>query len=133
VEAVTDPDRRVHLDTHVVLWLYTGDARRLGPMLRRIERSDPVISPAAMLEIQFLFEVGRVAESADRVVADVASRARVSVSDAPFVEVVRHATEQTWTRDPFDRLIVGAALADDAPLLTSDSAMHEHCRLAMRR
>jgi PIN domain nuclease of toxin-antitoxin system len=35
-----------------------------------------------------------------------------------------------WTRDPFDRVIVAHALADDLPLLTRDERIRRHCPLA---
>jgi len=34
--------------------------------------------------------------------------------------------EQTWTRDPFDRLIVSQARLADVPLLTRDRTIHTH-------
>jgi PIN domain nuclease of toxin-antitoxin system len=32
-------DAVIHLDTHVVAWLWAGEARRLRPVRRRIERA----------------------------------------------------------------------------------------------
>ncbi len=40
--------------------------------------------------------------------------------------VVAHARAQTWTRDPFDRLIVGQAAAGDAQLVTRDAEIRAH-------
>ena len=34
------------------------------------------------------------------------------------------AAEETWTRDPFDRVIVAQARLRGAPLLTKDRAIH---------
>jgi PIN domain nuclease of toxin-antitoxin system len=33
---------------------------------------------------------------------------------------------QSWTRDPFDRLIVANALANDAPLITKDEEIRRN-------
>ena len=52
------------------------------------------------------------------------------VSKAPLFEVMEQALALTWTRDPFDRLIVGNALADGAVLLTRDRVILERCRSA---
>jgi PIN domain nuclease of toxin-antitoxin system len=39
--------------------------------------------------------------------------------------------QQHWTRDPFDRLLVGHALARGAPLLTKDRLIRRHFRQAI--
>lgn len=44
--------------------------------------------------------------------------------------IVAAASGLTWTRDPFDRLIVGHAQADEATLLTADRSIRQHCRFA---
>ena len=33
---------------------------------------------------------------------------------------------ESWTRDPFDRMIVAQAALREAPLLTKDRVLHEH-------
>jgi PIN domain nuclease of toxin-antitoxin system len=44
--------------------------------------------------------------------------------------VVAGAAQVGWTRDPFDRLIVGQALLDGARLITGDATIRRHCRTA---
>jgi len=34
--------------------------------------------------------------------------------------------EKDWTRDPFDRIIVGNAAAENAVLITKDNSILEH-------
>ena len=53
------------------------------------------------------------------------------VSSAPFHRVVAATAKLDWTRDPFDRLIVGQALADAARLVTRDRAIRGHYRGAL--
>lgn len=43
-----------------------------------------------------------------------------------LASVVGAALEQTWTRDPFDRLIVAQAAHGKASLLTADSNILSH-------
>jgi len=43
--------------------------------------------------------------------------------DLPFDRVVSAALEQSWTRDPFHRLIVAQAAVRGAPLLTRDEQL----------
>jgi PIN domain nuclease of toxin-antitoxin system len=123
----------IHLDTHVVVWLYLGDRKRLRPAWKTLEDSDLVISPIVSLELQYLFEVGRTTEPAETVVSDLLERIGLRMSEAPFPRVVQHALLQNWTRDPFDRLIVGNALVENLPLLTFDDTIRAHCSLAFWR
>ena len=58
--------------------------------------------------------------------ADLAGLTGLVLSNAPFAAVVNQARALTWTRDPFDRLIAGAALADGAGLVTADRQILEN-------
>lgn len=52
----------IHLDTHVVVWLRAGDTKRLRPVSRLIG-GEVAVSPFVVLELQALFEVGRIRET----------------------------------------------------------------------
>ena len=43
-----------------------------------------------------------------------------------FQHVITLALQQTWTRDPFDRIIVGQAALQQRTLVTKDHAMRGH-------
>ena len=79
----------------------------------------------AVLELQYLFEVGRSSEPAAEVVEALRDEIGLQVCDQPFARVVQAALAQSWTRDPFDRLIVGQAALGEAPLLTKDRTIHD--------
>ena len=49
----------------------------------------------------------------------------------PTASIVGAALLQTWTRDPFDRLITANAAAAAAVLVTRDRAMRRHYRRAL--
>jgi len=118
----------LHLDTHVVAWLFAQDERRLrGPARDRLEAAGTLaVSPMVVLELQYLHEIGRTTLPADRVIRELQAHVGLSVSEEPFPRVIAAACEQTWTRDPFDRLIVGQAIAEEATLLTADRTILEH-------
>lgn len=121
-----------HLDTHVVVWLYAGAVEKIPGVVRdRLETDELLISPAVVLELQYLFEIRRVTEPASAVVTDLEGRLGLRVSDTPFHDVVAVAVGLTWTRDPFDRLIVAQALAERAPLVTADSSIRKHFEAAV--
>ncbi len=116
----------IYLDTHVVAWLYgTGAGALSQPAAALIEASEDVrISPMVRLELQYLFEIGRVSEPAVTVVDALAGTAGLTVCDAAFGGVVHEAEKVTWTRDPFDRMIVAHAALHGAPLVTKDQTLH---------
>jgi PIN domain nuclease of toxin-antitoxin system len=116
-----DRSKVVHLDTHVIVWLYEGKVERLGKVARRaIESSNLVASPAAVLELEFLHEIGRLKPTATKVMTVLAADISLQICDMTFRTVVDRALQEAWGRDPFDRLIVANAKAASAPLATKD-------------
>ncbi len=113
----------IHLDTHVVVWMISGDRKRLSPVRERIESNVLVISPIVRMELSFLYEIGRIRLPPDEIVATLVDRVGLRVSNASFDEVVMEASSLSWTRDPFDRLIVANAKIDRKPLLTADQTI----------
>lgn len=118
----------IYLDTHVAAWLFAGKTDLLPPRARVwIEENDLLISPAAVLELQYLYEIRRVAEPAQAVLDALGPETGLKVCELPFSRVAEAALGLGWTRDPFDRLIVAQSIARGAPLLTGDRAIHDHC------
>ncbi len=122
----------IHLDTHVVVWLYESASQRLPQRaIDLIERERAFISPMVRLELSYLHEINRLRVSGDAILSSLANTLALAVDACPFALVVEHATRQTWTRDPFDRLIVGQALARDAPLITADQTIRANYPAAL--
>jgi PIN domain nuclease of toxin-antitoxin system len=121
VEAVT------YLDTHVVAWLYAGNVELLSETARDVvNASELVISPMVMLELRYLNEIGRLRPDAREVIADLAGRIGLRVSNPALSAIIEAALQQGWTRDPFDRLIVAEATVEEAALLTRDEVIRQH-------
>ena len=117
----------IYLDTHVAAWLFAGKAELLPARAQaRIEESDLLVSPAAVLELQYLYEIERVSEPAQAVLDALGPELGLRVCDLSFARVADAALGLGWTRDPFDRLIVAQAIARGAALLTKDRAIHDH-------
>lgn len=122
----------IHLDTHVVVWLYESAARRLSPRaIELIGRERALISPMVCLELAYLHEIDRLRVTSDAILSSLAATLGLAIDECPFALVVEHAAQQTWTRDPFDRLIVGQALARAATLVTADGTIRAHCPAAV--
>jgi PIN domain nuclease of toxin-antitoxin system len=122
----------VRLDTHVVVWLFAGEVERLSPVARdRLAVSDVTISSMVELELTYLHEIGRLTVSGAEIVSDLAERIGLIRSMIPFRAAVAAAASLTWTRDPFDRLIVADALAASSQLITKDELIQANCTLAL--
>ena len=122
----------MHLDTHVLVWLYAGARDRFPPAARaRLESGHLAVSPIVRLELQYLLEVGRVRVDPHALLVDLRRRAGVTVSATPFGDVVAAAQPLSWTRDPFDRLIAAQALVEGVPLLTAERTIRQHLALAV--
>jgi PIN domain nuclease of toxin-antitoxin system len=121
-----------YLDTHVVAWLYAGEFHKLSKAATKgIHVDAPFISPIVILELQYLYDIGRAREPAPRVVETLSRDIGLSVCDLPFAAVVEQGLHQKWIRDPFDRLIVAHAAANDAPLITRDEKIRRHYKRAV--
>jgi PIN domain nuclease of toxin-antitoxin system len=117
----------IYLDTHVVVWLYAGLLEKFSQSVRVILNENEIrISPIVRLELQYLYEIERVKEPAQSIVADLADRIGIRVCDKDFSSVISQAILLKWTRDPFDRVIVAQAALNDNILISKDQSILEH-------
>lgn len=108
------------LDTNALIWLHQGH-RRSRPLARTTSRLR--ISPASLLEIQFLVEAGRIRLRARAAVAGMVEDERWLLDDPPSGRWFEAALEAGWTRDPFDRLVVAHTRLRGWRLATGDRAL----------
>ena len=117
----------IYLDTHIVVWFYANDKQRFSSSIQLLmNQHEWRISPIVRLELQYLHEIGRINPLADTIIADLAQQAGLSICPKPFNDVIAKATQLSWTRDPFDRILVAHASLNDDILVTSDQAIHAH-------
>jgi PIN domain nuclease of toxin-antitoxin system len=122
----------IHLDTHVVAWLYAGDLRRFSPAARRRLGGEELrISPMVVLEMQYLHEVGRISEDTGVVLSDLSRKLGLAQAEGDFSSVAAAAVDLGWTRDPFDRLIVAHAALHGATLMTKDRLIRRNYHRAV--
>lgn len=115
------------LDTHVVVWLYEDPGRLIPePVRERLEADPLALSPFVRLELQYLHEVGRISVPPQAIVDELTPTLELVLTDPPSALVCHTATELSWTRDPFDRLISAHALATRTALVTKDRTIREH-------
>ncbi len=111
------------LDTHALIWL---EARH--PHAKRLAKVSTglAISPATLLEMQFLLEQGRIRLKGSVLIGDLADDERWTLDEPPAAAWFDAARALAWTRDPFDRLIVAHALFRGWKLATADAIIREH-------
>ena len=122
----------IHLDTHIVCWLYEGRAELLSAAARgAIERGRLFVSPVVELELQLLHEIGRILKGPDAVLHALTQEIGMQVTTTEYRGIVTAARALGWTRDPFDRLIVADAMLTGARLITKDRLIRAHCPAAL--
>ena len=118
----------IYIDTHIVIWLAEGLVEKLTPAASQaIESSQVEISPIVLIELEYLFEIKRIIKPPMALFEQLQSLIGLRMSDHPFPTVAQTALFETWTRDPFDRIIVGQARSDGySGLVTSDTKINEN-------
>jgi PIN domain nuclease of toxin-antitoxin system len=116
------------LDTNALIWIDTGH-RRTRQLLRR---GEPLyVSPASILELQFLHEAGKL-RLRSGTVEWVTDDDRWLVDEPPSASWFLRAADVTWTRDPFDRLLVAHAQLRRWRMATADSHVLGHLETGFR-
>ncbi len=114
------------LDTNAVIWFDRNHAR--ARKLRGAPRL--FVSPATVLELQLLEEIGRLRlRSGTRGIIESDAW---EIDEPSAIDWFARAAEESWTRDPFDRLIVAHARLRRFRLATGDSGVLEHLRPSER-
>ena len=117
----------VYLDTHVLLFALGPQKRFPKRALSLLRRASSLkLSPASVLELALLREIGRLNAAPHEFIEAVAEVFPVSVCDRPFTSVAQAAVQFSWTRDPFDRLIVAQAHVAECVLLTKDDSIRSN-------
>ena len=118
----------IYLDTHVIVWLYVDERNKLSNSAQSIisQNYDLICSPLVKLELQYLYEIGRITDSPNLILTDLTDRIGLRLCDKSFIEIINCALSITWTRDVFDRLIVANAMVNENILLSKDHKILEN-------
>ena len=119
------------LDTHFLVWILLRSSRL--DRYSWLENYQPWgVSPASLLEVQFLSEIGRIELKDSSFFEVLRADPRFMIDEPPFLALVRQALDFTWTRDPFDRLLAAHSSVRRVPLCTLDQTMRDHHKLIPR-
>lgn len=123
----------IYLDTHIVLWLYHRKGEGLSGRAQQLIEYEPaiLISPIILLELDYLHEIGRITLDSAHVFDYLYQRIDLQVCQKSFIDVVRVASQLSWTRDPFDRIITAQSAIDRNTLITKDKTIQDHYEYAV--
>ncbi|MBF0620219.1 MAG: hypothetical protein HQL19_08640, partial [Candidatus Omnitrophica bacterium] len=99
--------------------------------LKLLDHSDIKISPMVILEMQFLREAGKIELKVDTFLRDMQEELGMGLCTIDFSTIIWESVKISWTRDPFDRLVVAQAAVNGAPLVTKDRLILQHYRRAI--
>jgi PIN domain nuclease of toxin-antitoxin system len=117
----------IFLDTHAVIWLYSGQLDLFNPKsLKLINTEQVCISHIVRLEIQYLYEIKRVKFESGLIIDTLIDEIGLKFSDNNFDSIVRQALHFSFTRDPFDRIIVADASINNSKLISKDRNLKKH-------
>ena len=120
------------LDTHIVMWLHRGDLYNIPSSVQDLLQHEHLaISPMVELELAYLHETGRLRDQPEKLIAHLSDSIGLAVDDLSLARVVHEARSLSWTRDPFDRLIVAHAAAAQVPLVTADRVILDNFQAAV--
>lgn len=119
---MAEPSLISYLDTHVIVFLHSGDASRISIKAQnQIENTDLLISPMVLVELEMLYDKSTIRYPSSQILADLSQQIGLSVCQMAMARIVRSAVTIKWTREPGDLLIVANAMANnEAPLVTKD-------------
>lgn len=122
----------IYLDTHVVIWLYAGKTEHIPyKTLELMKTQELLLSPMVLLEMTYLFEIKRLTVTSHQIINTLIPIIDLKISDLPYSSIIEYAIQQSWTRDPFDRVIVGQAAVKSSLLITKDSHILDHYAYAL--
>jgi PIN domain nuclease of toxin-antitoxin system len=118
------------LDTHTFLWVVLND-RRISPLARAFiaDRTHRIFfSTVGVWEIVTKWRLGKLELSAEPGVLIPRQLSLVGIEPLPvsLEHALRGASLPPLHRDPWDRLMVAQALAEDLPIITSDRLISQY-------
>ncbi|AUD00456.1 type II toxin-antitoxin system VapC family toxin [Spirosoma pollinicola] len=120
---------RLLLDTHTLLWFYSGD-EALSNNLRETIKSPAnacFISIASLWEITIKVSLGKLELNTSILeLFDFLERNQFWVLPIEFNHLVELQRLPNHHRDPFDRLIIAQALAENLAVATRDSFFSQY-------
>lgn len=109
------------LDTHILIWLYQKGLEQFSEAgISRLKHDLLIISPAGLLELEYLHETGDITVHGQEIVDYLARTIELETDAVSFLPIAEQAVRLQWTSDPFDRLLTVQAMFHSADFMTRD-------------
>ncbi len=116
---------RFLLDSHVLIWLDSGNPRLTFPIREKLRYADHrFLSAATAWELSLKQAAGKLTLQAS--VGSMLSRFRLEELPVAIRHGDRAATLPSFHGDPFDRMIVAQALEENLILVTGDRQLAQY-------
>ena len=114
------------------MWLYASLTEKISDAARdAIEDNDQLISPLVKLELQYLFEIGRITVKPDTIIKNLFTAIGLRVSETPLQQILNQAAKINWTRDVFDSMLSAESMATGGGFITADETRKSNLKLAI--
>ena len=118
---------RVLLDTHTLIWWMTTDSHlsQFARVLIEEKTNSSLVSAVSAWEIATKVRLGRLPAAAGLVqdfVSDLA-RERIDILAVTAEHGIRAGLLPGPHQDPFDRMLIAQALAENIPIVSNDRAL----------
>jgi PIN domain nuclease of toxin-antitoxin system len=124
--------RKTYLDTHIVAWLYSGKINKISRKTQKIiEESNLFISPMVKLELEFLYEINRLKKGPDDIINYLSKEISLEICCIDFLKITNEALKYSFTKDPFDRIIVAQASFANSYLVSHDDNIVNNYKLCI--
>ncbi|WP_017749710.1 PIN domain-containing protein [Scytonema hofmannii] len=82
----------IYLDTHVVAWLYSGLTDKLTDIAKTlINENEVYISEIVRLELQYLYEIKRIKDKPDLIIAHLSNQIGLQICERSFNDIISMA------------------------------------------
>lgn len=117
---------RLLIDTHALLWWLTDDPALTVSARKHLARAGNTVfvSSASAWEIATKFRIGKLPDAGDLLADFAGYMARERFEGLPIStdHAVRAGLLPGPHKDPFDRMLIAQAQAEDLPILSNDAA-----------
>jgi PIN domain nuclease of toxin-antitoxin system len=118
---------RALLDTHTLIWWMTTDPHLSKPAHALIKNRDNIllVSAVSAWEIATKVRLGRLPAAADliRSFVEDLTRERIEILAVTAEHGIRAGLLPGPHQDPFDRMLIAQALAENVPIVSNDRAL----------
>ena len=117
---------RLLIDTHALLWWLTDDPALPASARKQLARAGNtvLVSSASAWEIATKFRIGKLPDAGDLLADFAGYMARERFEGLPIStdHAVRAGLLPGPHKDPFDRMLIAQAQAENVPILSNDAA-----------